>query len=327
MEPLLSVIVPVYKVEKYLRKCVDSILNQTYSNLEVILVDDGSPDGCGAICDGYAVKDSRVKVVHKENGGAASARNRGIRIANGSYVTFVDGDDWLDPRLYDTILRHAPFDIGLFGLTYVYSECNQSRVNAACEFPMLLKWENGKVTTSGLINNSLFGYACNKVYKAEIIKDLQYPEVATREDLLFNIAAYAKTECIMLVNCEGYFYYQHDNNSSSVSYAGPVPDIADIARRFLRIHPKFSPKENRRLANSIIKTYVCDAIHKYIVRNRALSEEEAITALKKLFANRTLAHLMCFTIKDNKLFWMLTMCMKLNTPELFYKLVKRIWHE
>lgn len=324
MEPLLSVIVPVYKVEKYLRKCVDSILNQTYSNLEVILVDDGSPDGCGEICDDYAVKDSRVKVVHKENGGAASARNIGISTANGSYVTFVDGDDWLDPRLYDTILRHAPFDIGVFGLTYVYSECNQSRVNAACDFPAVLKWENGKETTSRLIDNSLFGYACNKVYKAEIIKDLQYPEIATREDLLFNIAAYAKTECIMLVNCEGYFYYQHDNNSFSVSYAGPVPDIAGVAHHFVCIHPRFSPQDNQKMINPIIKQYICDAIYKYVIKNSSLSKEEAVSELAKLFSSRTIAKTLCFNMKDNKLFWLLTICMKLNAPKLFYHLVKRI---
>lgn len=96
MDPLISVIVPVYKVEPYLRQCVDSILDQTYANLEVILVDDGSPDSCGAICDEYAVKDRRVKVIHKGNGGLSDARNVGLNAAAGDYITFVDSDDWLD---------------------------------------------------------------------------------------------------------------------------------------------------------------------------------------------------------------------------------------
>lgn len=95
MEPLISVIVPVYKVEQYLAKCVDSILNQTYRNLEVILVDDGSPDHCGEICDTYAGKDSRVKVIHQQNGGLSSARNAGMAVATGEYVSFVDSDDIL----------------------------------------------------------------------------------------------------------------------------------------------------------------------------------------------------------------------------------------
>ena len=94
-ETLLSVIVPVYNVEAYLVKCVESILNQTYPNLEVILVDDGSPDGSGAICDTFADKDSRVKVIHKPNGGLSSARNAGLEEASGEYITFVDSDDWI----------------------------------------------------------------------------------------------------------------------------------------------------------------------------------------------------------------------------------------
>ena len=105
MQPLISIIVPVYKVEPYLRRCVDSILNQTYRNLEVILVDDGSPDNCGSICDAYAKQDSRVKVIHKENGGLSSARNAGLDVMSGAYVGFVDSDDWIEPHMYESLLK------------------------------------------------------------------------------------------------------------------------------------------------------------------------------------------------------------------------------
>ena len=97
---LISVIVPVYKVEQYLPQCVESILNQTYRNLELILVDDGSPDGCGKICDAYAEKDSRVRVIHKKNGGLSDARNAGLNAASGDYLSFIDGDDWIEPDTY-----------------------------------------------------------------------------------------------------------------------------------------------------------------------------------------------------------------------------------
>ena len=103
--PLVSVIVPVYKVERYLRDCLDSIVAQTYSNLEIILVDDGSPDGCPAICDAYAMGDDRVRVVHKENGGVSSARNAGLDIACGKYVVFVDSDDLIAPGMIETLVR------------------------------------------------------------------------------------------------------------------------------------------------------------------------------------------------------------------------------
>lgn len=103
----LSVIVPVYKVEEFLAKCVDSILRQSYKNLEVILVDDGSPDKCPAICDEYSQKDSRIKVIHKLNGGLCSARNAGLDMATGEYVTFVDSDDWLEEDAYSCMMEQC----------------------------------------------------------------------------------------------------------------------------------------------------------------------------------------------------------------------------
>ena len=95
MRDLITVVVPVYKVEKYIDRCVTSIINQSYKNLEIILVDDGSPDNCGKICDDYARKDERIKVIHKENGGLSDARNAGINIAKGKYITFIDSDDYI----------------------------------------------------------------------------------------------------------------------------------------------------------------------------------------------------------------------------------------
>jgi len=114
MKPLISIIVPIYKVEQYLHKCIDSILNQTYRNLEIILVDDASPDNCPIICDYYAKKDNRITVIHKRNGGVSSARNTGLDIATGEYITFVDSDDWIKPEminyLYET-MRNSCSDI------------------------------------------------------------------------------------------------------------------------------------------------------------------------------------------------------------------------
>ena len=105
MKPLISVIVPVYKVEQYLDECVQSIINQTYKNLEIILVDDGSPDRCPAICDKYAEIDHRVIVIHKQNGGVCSARNAALSIAKGEYIGFVDGDDYIDSSMYEALMN------------------------------------------------------------------------------------------------------------------------------------------------------------------------------------------------------------------------------
>lgn len=104
-KPKISIIVPVYKAEPYLKKCIDSILNQTFKDFELILVDDGSPDRCGEICDEYALKDSRIKIIHKENGGQSSARNVGLDIAQGEYIGFVDSDDWIEPDMYKKLFK------------------------------------------------------------------------------------------------------------------------------------------------------------------------------------------------------------------------------
>ena len=105
--PLISIIVPIYKVEKYLRRCLDSILAQTYTHLEIILIDDGSPDNCGKICDEYAAQDSRIKVIHQKNHGVYVARNAGLQAASGEYIGFVDGDDYIKPDMYQTLLEGA----------------------------------------------------------------------------------------------------------------------------------------------------------------------------------------------------------------------------
>ena len=103
-QPLISIIVPVYKVETYLRQCVDSILNQTYNNLEVLLVDDGSPDNCPKICDDYAMQDTRIRVIHKTNGGLSDARNAALEVCAGEYIAFVDSDDWIEPQMYSDMM-------------------------------------------------------------------------------------------------------------------------------------------------------------------------------------------------------------------------------
>ena len=103
----ISVIIPVYNAEKYLKRCVDSVREQTYGNLEIILVDDGSPDGCPQMCDTFAAEDDRIKVIHKENAGVAAARNTGLAAAGGEYLTFVDSDDYIDPVMYAEMMKQA----------------------------------------------------------------------------------------------------------------------------------------------------------------------------------------------------------------------------
>ena len=125
--PKVSIIVPVYKVGPYLAKCIDSILSQTLTDFELILVDDGSPDSCGEICDGYAKKDERIKVIHKQNGGLSSARNAGLDIAKGEYIGFVDSDDYIEHDMYEFLYKNSvqyDTDIACCGIRHHYGDKN-----------------------------------------------------------------------------------------------------------------------------------------------------------------------------------------------------------
>ena len=128
--PLISIIVPIYKVEKYLNKCVESLINQNYTNLEIILVDDGSPDLCPQMCDEYQMKYNNVVVVHKENGGLSSARNAGIAIAKGQYMGFVDSDDYVEKNMFSELyeqMKRENADIGICGIN-VINECANKKI-------------------------------------------------------------------------------------------------------------------------------------------------------------------------------------------------------
>lgn len=177
----LSVIVPVYKVEPYIHKCVDSILGQTYTNLEVILVDDGSPDNCGKICDEYAAKDKRVKVIHKKNGGLSDARNAGIDISTGNIIGFIDSDDYIEARMYQEMIDYMEHN----NLDIVCADTNQVKGNKIKFKPRYKKnyvW-NKQEALSEILNGNLDNAAWNKIYKREIIGNTRFPQGRVYEDV------------------------------------------------------------------------------------------------------------------------------------------------
>ena len=215
MEPLVSVIVPIYKVEKYLRRSVDSILAQTYSNLEVILVDDGSPDDCGRICDDYAVKDKRVRVIHKSNGGLSDARNAGLAQMSGEYVVFVDSDDYIAEFFVEELYRalaEADADVCFCQYAVVTKEDmseavqlrpvraqktdgNAARKNAAVENKVLRQSVRQQLVSiydrHELLMNmydknhrdaTYFIVSWNKLYKASLWKEIRFPKGKIHED-------------------------------------------------------------------------------------------------------------------------------------------------
>lgn len=202
--PLLSVIVPVYKVEKYVERCLNSIIAQTFTNWECIIVDDGSPDNCGKICDEYAQRDSRIKVIHQQNGGLSIARNEGIKLAKGKYLTFIDSDDAIEP---DTFLHYMnyinKYDWVMVGVQQVDLNLRPQKSISKIDKEIISNinnYENSLIAATKIW--MMFGPVWNKIYRTDIIKDNQIWFIPTKdilEDRIFNIeyAGYAHSVAIL----------------------------------------------------------------------------------------------------------------------------------
>jgi len=184
MDDLISVIVPIYNVGDYLRKCIDSIINQTYTNLEIILVDDGSTDNCGSICDEYKLKDNRIKVIHKPNGGLSSARNAGLDIATGSLIGFVDSDDYIEPTMYEELYNNMikyGSDIAICNIyNDIYGKKNIRIKNES--YKEFFSKDKEKFNNIHSKCRCLMVVAWNKLYKRYIFDNIRYPNGRIYED-------------------------------------------------------------------------------------------------------------------------------------------------
>ena len=214
MDDLISIIVPVYKVEKYLRRCVDSILAQMYRNIEVLLIDDGSPDGSGVICDEYAEKDARVRVFHKENGGVSSARNLGLREARGEYIGFVDADDYIDRKMYETLLHNLIMEHADISVCSYYQEDSSGKFHKHW-----LKDEyltiTGDTQIECLISNKYYTCSCwDRLFNRNLLSGFQFDEtVKVYEDLLFLYEVTKKSERTVFTSIPLYYYCNNDASS------------------------------------------------------------------------------------------------------------------
>ncbi len=179
-EPLISVIIPVYKVEEYLNKCVDSVINQTYKNLEIILVDDGSPDNCPKICDDYAKQDKRIKVIHKKNGGLSDARNAGIDMANGEYLSFIDSDDYVEKNYISFLYNLAKKYNSDLTMGKQYVRYSNKTINTGSG--SLYELNSYDALDKILYGEDLDVSAWAKLYKKELFKKVKFPVGRLFED-------------------------------------------------------------------------------------------------------------------------------------------------
>ncbi|MEM9075515.1 MAG: glycosyltransferase [Bacteroidota bacterium] len=228
VEPIkISVIVPVYKVENYLKRCVDSVLCQSYKNLQIILVNDGSPDNCGKICDEFKKKDSRIEVIHQKNKGLSGARNSGLEKVKGEYVAFVDSDDWIAPNmlevLIEKILKHKAQIIEC-DFKSTNEEKNNRRIN--CDKAEIV--ESRIEALSRTIENHSFS-VWKRLYHKDLISGLRFIEGKNSEDVYFTFSAFSKMEKLVVVPCKLYYYYVGSESITRGKYTLKTLDSFDAA--------------------------------------------------------------------------------------------------
>ena len=209
---LVSIIVPVYKTEQYLSRCVNSILNQSYSNIEIILVDDGSPDDCPRLCNEFEEKYSNVKVVHKKNGGLSSARNAGLDVCKGNYISFIDSDDFIEKnfirRLYES-LKKFNADVAMVQYAQVTSESDLPYVKPQKE-KVYKKNDVEKAFLKLKIDS-----VCVGLYRAEVLEKQRFIEGKTSEDIPFNFDVFRKIKTFIYIPEKRYYYYYNPESISN----------------------------------------------------------------------------------------------------------------
>lgn len=216
---LISVIVPVYNVEKYLDRCMASILEQTYTRLEIILVDDGSTDACGAMCDAYARKDSRVRVVHKINGGLSDARNAGLAIATGDYVGYVDSDDWIEPDMYERMHQACAVHGAQLAVCRYFSEYRDKTVSGGDGSVVPLSREALlKIYIGGHDTYVIYNSVWSKLFRRDLVQGMVFPKGRNSEDILYTTRAFCRAErAVYLDRC--LYHYVLDREGSIMNEA------------------------------------------------------------------------------------------------------------
>lgn len=252
-EDLISIVIPVYNVEKYIKKCLESVLNQTYKNLEIIIVDDGSPDLCPKICDEYAKKDNRIRVIHKENGGLSDARNVGILHSTGKYITFIDSDDWVKndfvESLYNNLVNNN-CDISCCGIVCYFEKNGMYKIKGKEHIKKIYS----KIEAQKYLN--ILGYfdvaAWNKLYKKELFNGIKFPIGKTSEDYRIMFKIFDKINQLYYDSEPKYVYRQRTDGSITKTNSIRMDGIeaAISAYNFYNVQKKYSD----------VIPYVCQSI-------------------------------------------------------------------
>lgn len=281
----ISVIVPVYKVEAYLDRCVQSIVNQSYRNLEIILVDDGSPDRCPEMCESWAKKDPRIRVIHKKNGGLSDARNAGMAVATGAYIAFLDSDDWIQPNMYELLLQRIKedhSDISACGVEMFWEDGSREPCMLTPAGTHVL---NHKQAMSAILQESLLKQPVwYKLYRADLIRDLLFPVGKYHEDAFWSYLAIARANRVSVFDAPCYHYAQRKGSIMGESYSLRRLDsleAKELQLQYMKEHlPEFISLSHENLLSSCL--YAAQMSLRYM---KGKEKQEALKRISQTFSN------------------------------------------
>lgn len=313
----VSVIVPIYKVEKYIKKCVDSLVEQTLPDIEIILVDDGSPDDCGTICDTYAKRDLRIKVIHKANEGLSEARNIGIKAATSEYIGFVDGDDYVAPDMYEVLYKNITeqnADVAVCGLYDCYKDRKVTQYSGQGEFLIL----NNKEALGAALEGVKFSVnAVNKLYKKSLFDGIKFPAGRLSEDAFTIPRVLASATTVVFESSPKYYYMHRGESITTSAFKRQDFDVVSAYEQNLELVKKFFAGLTKQAEFRLLwaYTYVFD---KMILSENLKDVQSYEEVLKKLRENTPKMLINpYFSIKRKVAMIVLMVC-----PELYKKLLR-----
>lgn len=283
MNDLISIIIPVYNVEKYLKECLESVINQTYTNLEIILVDDGSTDSSGNICDEYKKRDTRIKVIHKENGGVSIARNLGLNNANGQYIGFIDSDDYVEPKYCEKLLKSIKennVQCALCKFDKVYEKKNQNTI-----FESNYIMDKNDLIMEILDVQKGFGFCTQKLWTKNALVDIKYNEnIKVGEDSLFCIESCKNIYKVYVLNEKLYHYRLNENSlvrKYDENYAQKYLRAMQETKKYIEENHN-KPDIIKKFNNYIVYNILIIVINYCFNRNNKMSIIKQIEELKKV---------------------------------------------
>lgn len=260
---LVSIIVPIYKVEKELDRCVQSILKQTYKNIELILVDDGSPDQCPEMCDKYAKRDKRIVTIHKKNGGLSDARNAGLDIAQGEYVAFIDSDDWVSENFIEDLihnLKDTEADISICGYIII-DDMEKMRSYTVKKEREVLEHED---SIRELFSQKKFNcMVCTKLYKKELFDKIRFPKGKLFEDIAISLPLFERCERCVITNKKMYYYFQRQEGIVNSKFTKQKLDMLEFSHRMVDYSHKHDHKYDMEAEAFYLKAVLMLLIQAY----------------------------------------------------------------